>query len=70
MQTLLVEVKDDTGLRILQDLEQANIIRLIPTESKTERLSARLRGSISKETAKQMQVELEQMRTEWHQRDI
>ncbi len=29
MQTLLVEVKDNTGLRILQELEQAHIIRLI-----------------------------------------
>jgi hypothetical protein len=63
-------LKITTGLRILQDLEQANIIRLIPTEPKTEKLSARLRGSISKETAKQMQVELEQMRNEWQQRNI
>jgi hypothetical protein len=67
MQTLLVEVKDQAGLKILQDLEQANIIRLIPAkkENKPQKLSARLRGSISKETAQQMQAELEQMRGEW-----
>jgi len=72
MQTLLVEVKDQAGLKILQDLEQANIIRLIPAEkeNKPQKLSARLRGSISKETAQQMQAELEQMRGEWQQRDI
>jgi hypothetical protein len=72
MQTILVEIKDDAGLKILQDLEEANIIRLIPVEreNKPEKLSARLRGSISKETAKQMQDELVQMRSEWQQRDI
>ena len=72
MQTLLVEVKDNTGLKILQDLEQANIIKLLPSlkEKKPVKLSQRLRGSISKETARQMQIEIEQMRKEWQQRDI
>lgn len=72
MQTLLVEIKDSTGLKILQDLEQANIIRLLPGKkgSKTEKLSQRLRGSISKETAKEMQIELEKMRKEWQKRNI
>jgi hypothetical protein len=72
MQTLLVEVKSQTGLKILQDLEQANIIRLIPAEKDNmpQKLSARLRGSISKETTHQMQTELEQMRKEWQQRGI
>ncbi len=72
MQTLLVEIKDNTGLKILQDLEQANIIKLLPAvkENKPVKLSERLRGSISKETARQMQIEVEQMRKEWQQRDI
>ncbi|WP_010422958.1 hypothetical protein [Anaerophaga thermohalophila] len=72
MQTLLVEVKDNTGLKILQDLEQANIIKLLPSAkvNKPVKLSQKLRGSISKETAKQMQIEVEQMRKEWQQRDI
>jgi hypothetical protein len=72
MQTLLIEVKDNTGLKILQDLEQANIIRLIPTktENKILKLSERLRGAIPKETTDQMQVELDQMRNEWQTRNI
>jgi hypothetical protein len=68
MQTLLVEVKDNTGLRILQYLEKANIIRLVPKEgegNKPRKLSAKLRGAISKDTAREMQVELEQIRGEW-----
>jgi len=73
MQTLLVEIKDQNGLRILKDLEQAKIIRLIDEPSKEEthqRLSKQLRGSISKETATDMLVELEQIRNEWQTRNI
>lgn len=72
MQTLLIEVKDNSGLKILQDLERANIIRLIPseTENKTLKLSERLRGAIPKETTDQMQVELDLMRNEWQPRNI
>jgi hypothetical protein len=72
MQTLLVEIKKRAGLKILQELEQADLIRLIPSEKddKPQKLSARLRGAISKETARKMQAELEQMRGEWQQRDI
>ncbi|MFM9836652.1 MAG: hypothetical protein ACKVOQ_00225 [Cyclobacteriaceae bacterium] len=72
MQTLLVEVKDNAGLKILESLEQARIIKLIQTvKAKTpQKLSARLRGAISKETSQHMQEELEQMRNEWQQRTI
>ena len=72
MQTLLVEVKDNTGLRILQELEHAHIIRLIHSEQEKipQKLSGRLRGAFSKETAQQMKSELKQMRSEWQQRDI
>ncbi len=72
MQTYLVEVKDITGLRILQELEQAKIIKLIQTVQKKDlqNLSSRLRGSLSKETAQNMKEEIEQMRNEWKQRDI
>ncbi len=72
MQTILVEVKDSNGLKILQDLEQAHIIRLIPQPqvNVNQKLSTRLRGSISKETAKQMNIELELIRNEWQQRGI
>jgi hypothetical protein len=72
MQTILIEIKNHAGLKILQELEQANLIRLIQkeTDDKPRKLSSRLRGAISKETARQMQAELEQMRKEWLQRDI
>jgi hypothetical protein len=73
MQTLLVEIKDQNGLRILQDLEKAKIIRLVTEHKsipKTVNLSKRLRGSISKETSADMITELEQTRNEWQARNF
>lgn len=73
MQTLLVEIKDQNGLRILQDLERAKIIRLVSENTsihKAVNLSKRLRGSISKETTADMLSELEQTRNEWQARNI
>jgi hypothetical protein len=52
--------------KIQKDLEELEYLRKQPKK----RLSERLRGAISKETAHQMQVELEQMRDEWQQRNI
>jgi len=67
MQKLLVEVKDNNALKILKNLEEANIIRLLPSDLSTtsDKISSRLRGSISKETAQQMHREVKQMRDEW-----
>jgi len=67
MQKLLVEVKDNNALKILKNLEEANIIRLLPSDLSTtsDKISSRLRGSISKETARQMHREVKQMRDEW-----
>lgn len=52
--------------KIQKDLEELEKLKKAPKQ----KLSGRLRGSISKETAMQMQVELEQMRSEWQQRNI
>ena len=70
MQKILVKVKNEAGLRILRDLDEANVIRLIKANEVAEpKLSSRLRGAISKETTKKMQVELDLMRNEWQQRN-
>jgi hypothetical protein len=72
MKTLTVELKNSNALRLLKDLELANIIKLIypDNEKKTTKLSSRLRGSISKERANELNIQLEQMRMEWENRNI
>lgn len=72
MRTIKVELKNNNALKILKDLELANIIRVIDKdEKKTEgKLSERLRGSISKKRAKELNEQLKQMRSEWQERNI
>ena len=71
MQTILVEIKNDAGLKILKDLEEAKILRLIKQDPpQIQKLSQRLRGSISKETTLEMHKEFDKMRNEWELRNI
>jgi hypothetical protein len=82
MQTFVVEVLNEKAVSLLRDLEDLDIIRLIPQEpepdEKTEktvqnrvagRLSEQFRGSIPPEVAADLHRQLEEMRNEW-ERDI
>jgi len=72
MRTVTVELRNNNALRLLKDLEIANIIRVLDEGIGNERtkLSARLRGAISKERAKELSEQLNQMRCEWEERNI
>ncbi len=66
MKTVTVELKNNNALRLLKDLELAKIIRIVDRDKQEKtKLSSRLRGSISKERAKELSRQLEQMRNEW-----
>ncbi len=56
MKTITVDFRNHNALRLLKDLERANIIRLLDKEEKKEkpRLSASLRGAITKERANEL----------------
>ncbi len=72
MKTVIVELKNRNALRLLKDLELANIIRLISVDKNKEnkKLSERLRGSISKKRAEELNQQLTPMRNEWETRSI
>ncbi len=72
MRTVTVELRNNNALRLLKDLELANIIRVLDTNNKKEKtkLSASLRGAISKERAQELNGQLNQMRNEWEDRNI
>ena len=72
MQTVTVELTNINALRLLKDLELANIIRVLDNEKKKEKVSvsASLRGAISKERAKELNDQIDQMRSEWENRNI
>ena len=67
MQTLTITIIDSKALKLLEDLESLNLIRVLRAkEGKSQqKLSERLRGSISEEQANAMHKELLQMRNEW-----
>lgn len=79
MQTFVVEVLNDKAVSLLRDLENLDIIRLIPQETKgaeqikqdntTQPLSEQFRGVISPELAADLHRQLDEMRNEW-ERDI
>mgnify|MGYP001153994149 CR=1 FL=1 len=72
MKTVTVELRNKNALRLLKDLELANIIRVLDKDRKQEKskLSASLRGAISKKRAKELNEQLNQMRNEWENRNI
>lgn len=72
MKTVTVELRNNNALRLLKDLERANIIRVLDKDKKKgkTRLSESLRGAISKERAKELNKQLTQMRSEWEERNI
>lgn len=72
MKTVTVELRNNNALRLLKDLELANIIRVLDKDKKKQKskLSESLRGSISKKRAKELNEQLNQMRNEWEGRNI
>ena len=73
MKTVLVELRNNNNaLRLLKDLELANIIRVLNTDEKkkNKKLSASLRRAISKDRAKEIYEHLKKMRNEWKERNI
>ncbi|MBI1766757.1 MAG: hypothetical protein HYR67_00100 [Bacteroidetes bacterium] len=67
MQTLTITVTDTKVLKLLEDLESLQLIRVLKkeTDQPKQKLSERLYGSLSDEQVKKMHKELLQMRNEW-----
>ena len=72
MRTITVELRNNNALRLLKDLELANIIRVLDEGEKKEKtkLSTKLRGAISKERAQELNEQLNHTRNEWGNRNI
>ncbi|MBC8151557.1 MAG: hypothetical protein H7Z72_01465 [Bacteroidetes bacterium] len=75
MQTFVVEILNEKAVPLLRDLEDLNIIRLIPQEPEPDKqpdpdqderpLSEQLWGCISPEVATDLHRQLAEMRDEW-----
>lgn len=72
MKTVVVELRNSNALRLLKDLELANVIRVLDLDQKSDKqkLSATLRGAISKERANELKDQVTQIRDGWEGRNI
>ncbi|HEY8928531.1 MAG TPA: hypothetical protein VIM55_05050 [Mucilaginibacter sp.] len=67
METLTIKLKDNKAKKLIQDLEDLNIIQIISSKKNKSqaKLSDLLIGSLSEEQGNDMHEELEYMRKEW-----
>ena len=66
MTTLTIELTNEKALRLLQDLEDLNIIRVIKNQTKLSSLRSKIKTKMSNEA---IDKQINGLRSEW-QRDI
>ena len=66
MDTMLIEVNSSKGMRLLKDLEDLKIIRVLEMKSNGKKtMSEKYEGKISKKTANALQKQIAESRKEW-----
>jgi hypothetical protein len=70
MQTLTITVIDAKALRLLEDLESLNLIRVVKndTHQPKQRLSEKYLGKLPSQVAESLQDYVTQSRKEWNSR--
>jgi hypothetical protein len=71
MKQITIEIINSKAMRLIENLADLKLIKLIKTEKKpaAQKPSERLAGSITASQAKKMHIELKKIRKEW-ERDI
>ncbi|TAK35609.1 MAG: hypothetical protein EPO28_14545 [Saprospiraceae bacterium] len=64
-QVITVELLNESALKLLQQLEQLNILRVVSEKAPPKPKQKQWAGSISKETASDMLQKLQESRNEW-----
>ncbi|MCA0427804.1 MAG: hypothetical protein LCH37_10255 [Bacteroidetes bacterium] len=66
METVIVELTNQKALKLLEELEDLKILKLIrPNETKKLNLSEKYEGKISKELADKLQLHISESRNQW-----
>ena len=66
MDTILIQVTSPKTLKLLQDLEELNLLRVLKKNiSDKKRLSEKYAGRLPLDIAKDLQKHIEQSRNEW-----
>ena len=65
MQTILIELTNDKALKLLQDMEDLNLIKLLPNQSPKENLADKYYGKLDNKLAEEAQDYIRKSREEW-----
>jgi predicted XRE-type DNA-binding protein len=65
MKIVTVELINEYALQLLQDLEKAEVIRLVDVAVHKPSVGQKFRGKISKQTADDLHNQLNTLRDEW-----
>lgn len=65
MNTLTIEVVNQNTLRLLEELEALQFIKVLKRESKKTNLADKYKGILSKEQGESLNQHIEEMRSEW-----
>jgi hypothetical protein len=69
METVLVQINNSKAYKLLEDLENLHIIKVLKKSiDPKQKLSEKYRGSISKESADKLRAHVEKSREEWEDR--
>lgn len=69
METWIIQLKDPKALKLLLDLEELQLIRMVKREVPSEqKLSDKYRGKLPEKVGEQLQDYIRQSRSEWEDR--
>lgn len=55
MQTILIELTNDKALKLLQDMEDLNLIKLLPSQTQATNLADKYFGKMDNQVAEEAQ---------------
>ena len=71
METVLIQINNSKAYRLLEDLEDLHIIRVLSRSSQLEqKLSEKYAGKLPSDVADELQEYITQSRNEWTNRNI
>lgn len=71
METMLIELTNQKAAKLLHELEELNLIKVIRTDVRQEKkLSEKYAGKLPLEVAEELQNYVIQTRNEWNSRSI
>jgi hypothetical protein len=67
METIVIQITNNKALKLLQELEELHLIKLLKRNTDTsQKLSEKYAGKLSSETVEKLQQHIQQTRNEWN----